>query len=94
MSNPPEIEKLLTVQKVRKVVVVLAVGLLVLSMIQRVPDAGVHSLRVVGSGGRPVCSGSTVAARVRQPATNAWLNAAIFFAVSILRCSHRADGAF
>ena len=79
-----EVQKLLSLQRIRKIVVYVAIGLIVLSLVQRLP-VFVYGRVVLWSlaGVISVMEGAALK-KLGHPATTAWFNAAIYFAVSLL----------
>ncbi|MBX3188539.1 MAG: hypothetical protein KF819_16100 [Labilithrix sp.] len=78
------IENLASLQKLRKIVVLIAIGLIVLSLVQRMPIFVYGRVVLWATAGIvSILEGNTLK-KLGQPAGNAWLNAAIYFAVSLV----------
>ena len=79
-----EVQKLRSLQNIRKFVVYAAIGLIILSLAQRLP-VFIYGRVVLWSlaGVLSVMEGAALK-KLGHPATTAWFNAAIYFGVSLL----------
>jgi hypothetical protein len=79
-----EVQKLHSLQRIRKFVVYAAVGLIVLSLVQRLPIFVYGRVALWATAGVISMLEGAALKKLGQPATAAWFNAAIYFAVSLL----------
>jgi hypothetical protein len=83
--NDEEVRKVLKLQSIRRMVVYGALGLLVLSFFQRgiAPLVYLRAALWAAAGVLSILE-ATGLKKIGQPATNAWVNAALYFGVAVL----------
>jgi hypothetical protein len=78
------VENLASLQKLRKIVVLIAIVLIVLSLVQRMPIFVYGRVVLWATAGIVSIMEGRTLQKLGQPAGNAWINAAIYFAVSLV----------
>jgi hypothetical protein len=79
-----EVQKLQSLQRIRKIVVYIAIALIVLSLVQRMPIFIYGRVVLWATAGVISVMEGAALKKLGHPATNAWFNAAMYFAVSLL----------
>ena len=79
-----EVQKLQSLQNIRKIVVYIAIGLNVLSLVQRMPIFIYGRVALWAAAGVLSLLEGASLKKLGHPATTAWFNAAMYFAVSLL----------
>jgi hypothetical protein len=84
MMNDEEVQKVLRIQNIRRIVVYAALALLILSFVKRVePLVYLRAALWAGAGVLSVVEALGLK-KLGQAAGNAWFNAAIYFGVAVL----------
>jgi hypothetical protein len=81
--NDEEVKKLLSLQRVRRIVVYAALALLLLSFVHRVPPLVYLRAALWAAAGVLSVLEALGLKKLGQAAGNAWFNAVLYFAVSV-----------
>jgi hypothetical protein len=79
-----EVQKLQALQRIRKIVVYVAIALIVASLLQRLPIFIYGRVALWATAGVLSVLEGAALKKLGHPASVAWFNAAIYFAVSLL----------